>query len=237
MKKNILASALVVGGLALSSLASAATVTTSFSLGPTTTELNNGNSTGIFNQFNSSLGTLTGVTIDLTGLSVSTTSLHNNASGSQTFKYTSTLDWSFDIFAGSGNIYDAFTTVLATTGNNTAYLKTVGTNVTLAAGANLNLGTRTETYDYSTNDTLLTGVTLSDFIGTGTLGIGCNTATTSSFTGGGGNILANQTTTGSCSGLITYTYTEGSPVPEPASLIIMGIGFFGMAALRKRRYS
>lgn len=237
MKKNILASALVVGGLALSSLASAATVTTSFSLGPTTTELTDANATGVFNQFNSSLGTLTGVTIDLTGLSVSTTSLTNNASGSQTFKYTSSLDWNFDIFSGSGNLYYGFTTILATTGNNTAYLKTAGTNVTLASHGTLNLGTRTETYDYSTNDTALTGVTLSDFIGTGTLGIGCTTSTGSLFQGGGGNINATQTTTGSCSGLITYTYTEGSPVPEPASLIIMGIGFFGMAALRKRRYS
>jgi hypothetical protein len=222
MKKTT-ASLLVAGGLALSMGAQAASVTESFSVGPLTTELETATATGVFNQFDAALGTLNSITIDLAYQSISTTSLENTAAQGQRFSWQSDLDWEFEILAGSGNFVTADPTLLGTTGG----------RISLASGATLDLGTTT---DNGTLSLTISGADLASYIGAGTAGIGCNTFTTSTFSGGGGNVASAQTTTASCSGDITYDFDGVTvPVPEPAAVWLIGAGLLGFAGFRAKK--
>ena len=227
MKKAI-PSLLMAGALAVSAGVQAATVTDSFSLGPLTTDLTTATATGNLAQFDSSLGTLTSISLILSGDSTSTTSIDNNSAQSQRFAFDSTLDWEFEVLAGTGNFVTGFTTDLAHTGG----------RVSLASGATLDLGTTT---DNGSITLTFSGPDLAQFIGTGNVGIGCNTFTGSAFNGGGGNLVANQVTSANCSGDITYNY-DGTPppvgqAPEPAAAWLIGAGLLGFVGFRARKSS
>jgi len=226
MKKAI-PSLLMAGALAVSAGVQAASVTDSFSIGPLTTDLTTATATGNLNQFDSGLGTLTSISLTLSGDSTSTTSIVNNSAQSQRFAFDSTLDWEFEVLANSGNFVTGFTTDLAHTGG----------RVSLDSNATLDLGT---TNDNGSITLTFSGADLAQFIGNGSVGIGCNTFTGSTFNGGGGNLVANQVTSANCSGDITYNYdgvVAPPSVPEPAAIWLIGAGLLGFVGFRAKKSS
>ncbi len=227
MKKAI-PSLLMAGALAVSAGVQAASITTSDALGPQTTELETANATLNFDSFDSTLGTLNSITIDISYESISTVSLVNTSAQSQRFSWDSGLDWEFEILAGSGNFVVADPTQLGSTGG----------RVSLASGATLDLGTTT---DGNTLSLTVAAADFAQYIDAGQIGIGCNTFTSSAFSGGGGNIDTNQVTQASCGVDVTYNYegaiTPGPSVPEPAALWLIGAGMLGFAGFRAKKSS
>jgi hypothetical protein len=222
MNKKILGLALV-SGLAVTAGAQAATFTASDSLAHSITDLETGSSTLNLGQFDASLGTLNSITITLSGESISDTVVSNTSAQSQRFSYVSTLDWEFEVLAGSGTFVPAFQTALASTGG----------RVDLAAGGTLDLGTTTDSGIFTLT---VAAADFGQFVGNGTSAIGCNTFTNSSFSGGGGNLSAAQNTTGACSAEISYDYTGAvATVAEPASLALMGLGLGFMGFTRRNK--
>lgn len=227
MYKSIMGLTVVAGALAFSANAQALVIADSFANAHETTEISQ---TGALSMFDSSLGTLDSVTLEISGESISTTQLLNTASGAQNFQFDSILNYFLDLSSvGVTSPSPAFTTDLASTGG----------FVSLASGATLNLGTKTDSSSWAVT---LTGADLASFIGVGDFSVGCSTISGSNFAGGGGNINNIQSTTAKCDGNVSYAYTAAvvpppSLVPAPASLLLMGIGLLGFVASSKRKTS
>jgi len=223
MNKKILGLTFAVGALTLSANAQAAVITDSFTNPHETTEINQ---TGALSMFDTTLGTLSSATLIMSGESISSSVLENTASGGQFFEFNSVLNFFLDLSSvGVTTPNPAFTTSLASTGG----------FISLGAGATLDLGTTTDNDSWSLT---FTGADLNPFIGSGVFNVGCQTISSSTFSGGGGNINNTQSTTAACSGDISYVYDAPSNnVPAPASLWLMGAGLLGLAAFRKRKSS
>lgn len=183
--------------------------------------------TGSLAKFDDSLGTLTSVTLNFLGESISLTTLENKASNTQTFNYLSELSFFFevlDLSAGFTLPMPTFITTLATTGGFTS----------LASGDLLDLGTTSENGSFGL--TLTDAADIAAFIGAGSFTVNCNTLSSSNFTGGGGNIDTNQITTGACGAEVVYTYSSDvATVSEPLTMWLFGAGLLGFAGMRRFR--
>ncbi|MCC5852972.1 MAG: PEP-CTERM sorting domain-containing protein, partial [Alkalimonas sp.] len=176
-------------------------------------------------QFDASLGSLTSVTLNLLGESISSTILENRAANGQTFRYISELEFTFELTGLEGTVElpdPAFITTLATTNGSTS----------LGHGESLDLGTTVDNGVFSLTFTSAADLTL--FTGSQHFNVNCSTLSISSFAGGGGNIDTNQATTGACGAEVVYAYsTSTAEVSEPWSLWLLGAGLFGFAAMRR----
>lgn len=224
--KNI-AFAIALASLSVS--AHAAVISFEAPLNLETTEINQSLS---LNQFNSTLGTLDSISIELFGQAISTASITNNAAQSQLFGFTSTLNL---LFSG-GPLAELIQLPLFATSTITG-ADPLG-RIAIAAGATYAL----DPVDVSKS--LMVGVTEANFgafLGSGAITLNCESLVNNSNTGGGGNVSVTQATTAGCGAKVTYTYTESTPptdpnpVPEPGSLALLGLGLMGLAGLRRKQ--
>ena len=219
---KVIGCVLLTGSLAIASSAQATVITSSYTNAFEVTEISQ---TGSLSQFDSALGALNSATLTLSGESLSSTVLTNNAAGMASFDFNSVLNFFFDVSSVGVTIpLPAFVTQLASTSG----------FVGLASGGTLNLGPVSDIASYSVT---LTGSDLAAFIGSGMFDTSCNTISGSTFIGGGGNINNDQTTTAFCSASISYDYTETPTtlVSAPASALLFGAGLLGLAITRRNK--
>ena len=234
--KKILSTTLM--GLAFAGSVQALTISSSFITPLATTDLGSFSSplSNALDLYDPSLGTLNSITLTLSAHSVSTTILSNGASAAQFFEYNSDLNFFFGSSLAAVNSAiggDVFAIQLQTN------LATTGGSVVLGSGASLDLGTKTDdkfvSFTFNSGDAAFAEL----IAGPGTFDLTCFTSTTSTFTGGGGNINTDQVSQGQCDGSVEYDYTEdvivdpNPTVASPASLVLMSLGLAGFGFGRR----
>ena len=168
-----------------------------------------------FQQFDPSLGTLNLVTIDLNA-SLSTIITITNASGSSSN--------GFGITQVELTVDDAGNNL-----NNPAITLTSPT-FSYSLGAGGSTTSLALTQNGTSHDVYINPLVIAEFTGTGTFALNASTFTQTLLANTGGNTFASQVTDADLGGSVTYDY---SPVPEPATIAMLSLGFVGM--FRRRR--
>jgi hypothetical protein len=181
-------------------------------------------------QFNPSLGTLDSIEITLSSGISSVMTAVNQAESSSYGNGQTTINITLD--TSTIGSYDLFNVgagaVLTYTGANWVYA-TVDNQ--LAAGANISSSPETGSGNKDTgilsNSTLLT-----DFTGSGDVNLLMTTLTTINSSVTGGSTSLTQESSAGLTATITYNYT---PVPEPTTMALFGIGSLGLFLIRRRK--
>ncbi|MCF6363680.1 MAG: PEP-CTERM sorting domain-containing protein [Gammaproteobacteria bacterium] len=177
--------------------------------------------------FDSSLGTLTGVSVTFSAAIDSEGTVTNSGAGPASF----TAQTLVQSYLGTGA---SLPTPLSDVTAMAAFTLINAQDYTdLASGA-------TDTFGPGGASSgvidLYTGLDAS-FIGTGDFGYDFTTVILTTFAGGGGNIAADVQTYTDGTLTVEYTYDAAStPVPEPTSLFLMGLGLVGLAGISRKKW-
>jgi hypothetical protein len=218
MGKVIGMGAALAAGLAVAGMAHASVITQSISYGPNGPVTNPFTQTMDFNQFNTGLGTLTSVTIQIDDASTGTVEVTNNSSGSS--NYTISLGEQL-------NLTDSNSTQLSTfldQSNSQSHTIAASGSYTITA-------TATGTSPLTTINS-----NLSEFIGNNTIDL--------TLSGSGVALVSGATpysasTNSTSSGAVTldYYYSNPAAVPLPGSgalALVGGLALVGRMAIRRR---
>jgi hypothetical protein len=169
-------------------------------------------------KFDSALGTLNSVRIDLSGGISSVLTISNSISASSSSVGDGGTRVRFSV-QDSGNHFS--------TPEITTYSDTYSYN--LLPGESVTTDPLTGSGSYAHTYTLQ--AILDEFTGPGTITLPASTLTTSVMENSGGNYTVQQVTRAELTATVTYDYTA---VPEPGSLALLGLGGL-MVLLVKRR--
>lgn len=219
------------------------TTTQTITFGPAVTDYSNAKQS--LALFNSTLGTLTSVTISGAFGFTSNLTVTNIAAGqsSGSAKVESAAAFGSDTPTINAVIQNLLDTIgSATVGSatiNPAAFDLYGTTQTysLAAGGTVKLMSNVSTHTNGPiTDTNAADLSAFEAAGGGMFNVLFSTATGTNLSNTGGNTSASQVTTATGTVKIVYTYnTKPTNTPEPATLALIGSGVLGIAATRRRR--
>ena len=251
IKKKIAGAACLAFGLFGASAANAAvtytpTFSTSTGTGTETfsaaTDFQTTDYLALFNipKFDTSLGTLTSLSVTVGGSMAATGSVTNSGAGAASgvvISQNSTItDNPPQLVAGSFG----GTTILSGSPNGDTFLlfltsATAGSSVGVVgpsatiSGIGLSSGFTTQTINQTSGFD-------PNLIGSGTFGITFATGEFTTSGGSGGNLAQSAATQDNITLGVTYNFSsETPPVPEPASMTLIATGLLGIAAITRRR--
>ena len=195
----------------------------------------NGASQFYFNQFNTALGTLTGVELDWTvNSTISSAQITNENSGTVTVSKIA--------FTNSVQGYVPATDDSGTAVADINKSKTVSPNVALARNASYTVNNVTFSQFTQTDNYTSSNADFNSFKGTGTVPLYLTNSfgATVTASGSGRTNTWLTTITGSTTGHlgVVYTYTAAphvAPVPEPPAMLLGFGGIIGMAGFAFKR--
>ena len=225
-------------------VASGAQIVQTVNISSQTLEINGLEGLGTFYYFQSHPDTPTGAILTGVTLQISVSEVlqnlvvKNTASQSQSFRYRTYTNLTADGTAPADDLAQFLTVWFFASGSDGRHIDLYDTGtLSYAAGqertfanppvnASLNSGPVTSA-DYTAYDT------------TGDFSFGFSTETSQTFSGGGGNASATQSTTGSGTIQVIYNYdlpeVPPSEVPEPGTYAMLGSGLVLLGAYRRRR--
>jgi hypothetical protein len=235
-----------------SGVAGATTLTQTFTLAPTQTDISGSVGTGTFNDFLTECPTcqaswLTSVTVELSvsenlvSLTLGNTDTADTAGN--TFDYQTWANLGIVATGASTGSTAAINTGLKN--NSLNFAAGNGCTVQPAVGLYINLcDTGSVTYApnqqitygpiSATDDSGQISVGTSPYDVAGTFTLGFTTSTHQAFAGGGGQDTNNQSTTANGTITVDYNYSIPTGAPEPGTLFLMGTALVGAGLLRKR---
>lgn|GEM_PF-3558232 len=174
-------------------------------------------------QFDSSLGTLISMTLDISARITGTISLTNNATSIQLVSGATNSNFFVGPLAGF-----AFASPFANPSFGTGF-QNIGPGATFVSGA-LDSGV------VVASQTIFAGFGAYQNAGGGLFGITATTISGFALTGGGGQITSAQTTQGTFTGAVSFLFDDGAvTTPEPASMALLGAGMLALGVARRRR--